>query len=502
MTAAPTLKLVPDPIDAEIADLAADITANKRRDMLARRNGTADVLPPDGPRYNDIENAEAFLNVVGEDLLYCVERGCWYVWDKTHWAVDNEDLVFALAKEFARSMYDGAASKDAIANAIRVNNRAGFEAFLKMAQRQRTVSISKFDAESTDYMLNCRNGTVNLRTGEIRDHAREDMITRVIPADYDDRAECPGFDKFLADIQPDPEIRGFLQRSIGYSLLGSVPEHAFWILYGIGNNGKSVFTKLFINLFGPYAAGMQAESLMDANRRAAGAANDDIARLKAKRYVLVSESNEGERINAAQIKALSAGDIVTARHLFKGFFDFAFTGKLWIATNHKPTISDPSDGLWRRVKLVPFAQTIEADKVIKQDELHAMFRREFSGILNWAVQGCLEYIEHDSLRTPPVIQAEIDNYRREQDSILQFIEECCQTIEQARELRPDDYLIAADFRVSNSDLYEAYRKFCLANGEFPRKHRRLTQNMFERGFRQLNSGGRYWEGIRLTVTTE
>lgn len=500
MSAAPNLKLVPDTFNETISDDLAAATALE----LAEVTRAIEQTPPDEPdHYNDLNNAERFVAAVDGKLLYVPETDRWLYWNGTHWTGSGEqDHAFELICAFVKKLLiSDTASKEARQNAKRANDTAGISAIEKLAKRMLQTPLHEFDGEQTHYMLNCKNGTVNLRTGEINDHNSENLITRMIPVDYDESAECPKFDKFLAEIQPDPEIRRFLQRSIGYSLIGAVPEHAFWILYGIGNNGKSVFTKLFINLLGPYASGMQAESLMDsANKRTAGAASEDIARLKSKRFILVSESNEGERLNAAQIKALSAGDVVTARELFKGSFDFSFTGKLWIATNHKPAISDHSKGLWRRVKLVPFAQNIADDKVIKQDELHAMLRLEFSGILNWAVQGCLDYIEHDSLRTPPVIQAEIDAYKYEQDSIAQFLEEHCQTVAQGRTVAQANggYFNELDFRAMNSDVYARYRLHCKDNGEFPFKQKRFSQMLIEKGFKKGNSGGRYWEGLRLT----
>jgi putative DNA primase/helicase len=255
---------------------------------------------------------------------------------------------------------------------------------------------------------------------------------------------------------------------------------------------------LLNNLLGDYASATTTASVMAGKQNAIP---NDIARLKGKRFVIIPVTEENERLNAALVKALSAGDTVTARYLFGEYFDFPFTGKLWIATNHKPTITDHSKGMWDRMKMVPFTQTIAPDKVIKADDLMQQLLSEAPAILNWAVLGCRDYFELDGLDVPDVIRAEIDAYRREQDSIAQFIEERCQTYEQAKIQFENDYIIPADLRVFNSDLYKAYVRFCDENGEFKRTHRRLTQNMNERGFRQMNSGGRYWEGIRLIDPT-
>lgn len=495
---APHLKLVTnDPLDDELSEIAADMAASKRALIKGAGKGgksPADVLPPDGspPRYDDLANSKRFLDLIGDEMLYCVESKKWLIWQGSHWEIDRSDFVFDYAAEFAQGLYDDAMDTAGYKNAQRANNRSGFNAFLELAQRKISASIETFDEQPR--LLNCKNGTLDLQTGSLKPHDKADRITRIVNYDYDADARSATFDKFIERIQPDPSIRAFLQRSIGYSLLGNIRERSFWILYGTGNNGKSIFTNLFLNILGEYGSTTRSDSIMAGKQN--GIPND-IARLKGKRFVVVPETGENERMNEALVKALSAGDKVTARFLFGEFFDFFFSGKLWIATNHKPTITDHSKGFWDRVKLIPFSQDIPADEVIKSDDLMAQLLADAPAVLKWAVDGCRDYFDLDGLDVPDVIQAEIDTYRREQDSIAQFIEERCETIEQGRERLPDKYLIPADYRVSNKDLYAAYKEFCTANGEYLRSHRRLTQNMHERGFSQGRQSGRYWDGVKL-----
>lgn len=495
----------------ELSEIAGDIAASKAALVKGGRKGgtigsgksQTDVLPPVGDiRYDDLGNAERFLEMAGDDLLYCNDAKKWLWWKETHWAWDNDDTVFEWITMFARDLYsaENTISKEAISHAIRSNNRAGLNAMLEISQRKQSASIDTFDAPH--YLINCKNGTLDLRTGSLKEHDRADRITRIVNCDYDADAFSPTFDKFITRIQPDPSIRAFLQRSIGYSLLGNIRERSFWILYGTGNNGKSIFTNLFLNILGEYGSTTRSDSIM-ANKQS-GVPND-IARLKGKRFIVVPETGENERMNEALVKALSAGDKVTARFLFAEFFDFYFTGKLWIATNHKPTITDHSKGFWDRVKLIPFSQDIPADEVIKSDDLMQTLMADAPAVLNWAVQGCRDYFDLDGLDTPECIQTEIDAYRREQDSIAQFIEERCQTIDQARDDVPESmidntYINPIEYRVSNKDLYAAYKTFCSENGEYQRSQRRLTQNMNERGFKQMRTSSRYWEGVRLLST--
>lgn len=487
---------IDDRLDDEIRRIASEMHAADA--AIIRSNGHkkgVDVMPPDDGvlRYDDLANSQRFLADIGSDLLYCAEEKKWKIWQGTHWATDREDFVFEYAEAFAQRLYSSANDKEAFKNAQRANNRSGFNAFLELAERKKKTSIEQFDdRDATGGVLNFKNGTLDLATGNLRPHAREDKITRCIPYNYDDQARSPIFNAFLDRIQPDDSVRAFLQRSIGYSLLGTVRERSFWILYGTGNNGKSIFTNLFNNLLGDYASTTTTASIMQSRQNAIP---NDIARLKGKRFIVIPETEENERMNAALVKALSAGDKVSARFLFAEYFDFYFTGKLWIATNHKPTITDHSKGFWDRVKLVPFPVDIPEAEV-NRDMMRDLMR-EPAGIIAWAVQGARDYFETDGLDVPAVIQAEIDRYRFEQDSIAQFIEEKCYTIGQARENRPEIFHNDLDFRISNGDLYEAYKKFCNANGEYCFSHRRLSRNMTDRGFKQHNSAGRYWEGIRL-----
>jgi putative DNA primase/helicase len=494
----PQPKLVNDLTDQELSEIQSEIDKTKNAAAIARVKRPTQILPPvERPRYDDLHNAELFLQICGEDLLYCAESKKWLYWDRTHWKFDRDDFVFELAAEFAKSLYDEVVDADGFKNARRANMRSGLDAFISISERKKKCSIESFDTQPI--LLNCNNGTLDLRTGELRPHERTDKITRVVNADYNADASSPTFERFLETIQPDPNIRAFLQRSIGYSLLGEVRERSFWILHGTGNNGKSVFVNLFNNLLGEYASGTSTATIMAAKQN--GIPND-IARLKGKRFIIIPETEENERLNAALVKALSAGDQVSARFLFGEFFDFYFSGKLWIATNHKPIITDHSKGFWDRLKLVPFTQDIPREKIIKADDLMRSLMAESSGILNWAVQGCRDYFDLDGLDVPEIIQNEINSYRREQDSIAQFIEEACETAEQWKAAHPNDYFLSSDFQVKNGDFYKAYSKFCETNGEYKRSQRRLTQNLNERGFVQRNSGGRYWEGIRLLDNAE
>ena len=436
---------------------------------------------------DDVSIATMFVLEHGHELQFNVDSKKWLVWDGTRWKPDKTDEVVRKAIDFAQKLYEEAprlvknkADMTIVQRQIKRSNTSnGIGAFVNLAKSILPVTSEQLDAK--DYLLNCRNGVVNLETGELHRHNPGDRITKIVPFDFDPTATSPAFDKFLTTIQPDPEIRKFLQRSIGYSLLGVARERAFWILYGSGNNGKSVFIDLFSEILAEYASSTTSASVM---AQKGDRIPNDIARLHGKRFVVIPETEENERINAALIKALSGGDKITARFLFGEFFDFYFSGKLWIATNHKPAITDHSKGFWDRLKIIRFSVDIPKAQVIKKDTLLKQLLADAPAVLNWAVQGAREYFAMDSLEVPDVIRSEIETYKYEQDSIAQFIDEACD--------------VGLGLTINNAVLYTRYTNFCKDNGEWQRSQRRFTQNLKERGFTQVRTGnGRIWQGLTM-----
>jgi putative DNA primase/helicase len=496
------VRTVRNSIDEQIQETAMEIRLDRGRRKYSSMDCGDGIIPTEPRWYTDIGNAEYFLESFGQNILYCKETKRWMVYSGRHWQVDDQYLVLGIARRFVKGELEAAnqgRDESRRKNALRLNNDRGFNAMIKQASYQAVAPAAIFDAENSSYVVNFANGTLDLRTGALSKHNRKDFITRVINFDYDPTADCPNYEQFLTDVLPDPEVRAFVQRSIGYSLLGTSRERAFWILHGTGNNGKSIFIDLWNRLLGAYAASATSTSIMA--MRPSSAIPNDIARMKGKRFVVIPETEENERINATLIKALSAGDTIAARFLFQEFFEFPFVGKLWIATNHLPKITDSSDGFWERLKIVPFSVDIPTEKIIKRDDLLSNLISEASGILAWAVRGYLEYYKQDSLGVPQSIRDGIEAYRYEQDSIIQFIDQCCLTITQMRERHQGNSPInVSAFYVSNGELFAACQKFYRNNGENPLTHPDFTRRLKERGFRQVNSrskGGRVWEGLRL-----
>jgi len=475
-------KCVPPLTFNEVKEIARKVARYQPTQVIPQ------VSDPDITNWDDVSIAKMFVSEYKAKIRFNADAKKWLIWSNTHWQTDRTDTVIRKAAEFSQNLYvkvtslikNQADMTTAQRQIKRSNTNTGLNAFLNLSKAYLTLTSEDLDKNA--YLLNCKNGTIDLKTGVLEPHSASNLITKFVPYDYDAGAQSRTFEKFLADIQPDPVVRAFLQQSIGYSLLGVARERCFWILYGTGNNGKSVFIDLFSELLNDYASSTNSASVM---AQKADRIPNDIARLHGKRFIVIPETEENERINAALIKALSGGDKITARFLFGEFFDFYFSGKLWIATNHKPTITDHSKGFWDRLKIIPFTVDIPAANVIKKDTLVAALLDDAPAILKWAVDGVRAYFGQNGLVVPKTIQDEIAAYKYEQDSIAQFIDECCE--------------IGSYHQVDNAKLYRRYKDFCGDNGEYVRSQRRFSQNLKERGFTQTRGASRMWQGIDLKI---
>jgi putative DNA primase/helicase len=263
----------------------------------------------------------------------------------------------------------------------------------------------------------------HVREATVTGHNAPQYITKMLPVEYDPAATCPGFDEFLERIQPNRDMRAFLQRWFGLSMTSLTGEQKFAFLYGDGANGKSVLVDLVARMFGDYSATAKIESLTGRNRRGGGDATPDLIPLVGARMVRASEPEEGERLKEGMIKELTGGEPILVRQLHSDFVEVKPKFKLTISGNHKPDIRGTDDGIWRRVLLVPFDVKIpQAERNEKLgDEL---FDRERAGILNWLVTGLLDYLEGGLQEPQQVLDATLE-YRSESDPIGSYLKECC-----------------------------------------------------------------------------
>lgn len=387
-------------------------------------------------KFNDTDagSAERLREIFGQRVRYVQQQKLWLTWDGARWTPDEPQIVRMCVK-VAREMYDQATAsyKEALNSgdkelakywaerrrwARQGENAGRVEGMLKLARSLEGLTTRPMDYDRDPMIFNVANGTIDLRTGKLRAHDRAELLRRVADVEYDPNAECPVFKEFLETVVPNAGIRKFLCYYVGMALTGRMDEHIFPVLYGKGRNGKSTFLNAVLSIFGDYAQALPADTL-----RAKGNGSsipNDVARLEGARLALASEFPEGARINEDLLKRLTGGDPVVARFLNQEFFEFYPTAKFILATNHKPEFRGADDGVWRRVRLVPFNETIPDDEV--DTELPAKLRMEKAGILNWALKGCAAWLRHGMYVPPAMIDASRE-YQEESDLVGQFLDE-------------------------------------------------------------------------------
>jgi putative DNA primase/helicase len=440
--------------------------------------------------YTEDDTARQLVERYGDDFRWCEAMNKFLVYDSGAWETGSKLSIMPMAKDTARAIYaaakrikDGDLRQKVVNWAKTVRSRNGLESMVSLARTEPGITIRPEQLDADPWLLNVANGTLDLRNGDLREHRRGDYLTHSLAVSYDRMATCPTWEWFLAWAVPDSDTRTFLHRMVGYTLTGVVHEHVLPMLYGEGRNGKSTFTRVLESLLGTLAIKARADTLMAGRFGPRQGATPEIVRLRSKRLVTVSEIEEGHRLNEALIKDLTGGDAITARNLYESEITFLPTHKIWMYGNYKPTIRGTDTGIWRRLKLVPFAQTLQAEDV--DPSLPDKLAAELPGILAWAVRGCLEWQEK-GLGSPAVIKEATEDYRNEGDTISRFIEAECEC-EETPEL------------VGSSELYNAYRAWCKLMAEYPFTHRRFSMELKKRGVKddRLSSGHSAFKGIRL-----
>jgi putative DNA primase/helicase len=432
----------------------------------------------------DTGNAERLIARHGADLRYCWPWGKWLVWDGARWRPDDTGEVYRRAKETVRSIYaeaadagDSAMRKALADHAKSSESRHRIEAMVDLARSAEGVPVLPQDLDNSPWLLNVPNGTVDLRTGELRKHRRDDLLTKLAGAEYHPDAEAPTFDAFLRRVLPSEPVRAFVQRVVGYAITGDVSEQVLPFLWGGGANGKSTFINTVLSACGDY--GMQAAPDLLLAKRTAHPT--ELADLFGARFVASVEVEDGRRFAESLVKQLTGGDRIKARYMRQDFFEFDPTHKVFLVANHKPEVRGTDHAIWRRIKLVPFDVTIP--KAEQDPRLPELLRAELPGILAWMVAGCLDW-RREGLGEPEEVSKATAEYRAEQDVLAAFITDRC--------------VVRPGAMAQASDLYSAYKQWCADAGEEPVKQRAFGMSLTERRFKRTPRNGRTWyEGIGL-----
>ena len=433
----------------------------------------------------DLGDAQRLVEWEGESFRYIPPMNKFLVWDGTRFAADEVLGIYRLVQRLPKRLYSEASYIDdpserqkAVQHAIRCESASKMDAILRIAKTHQKIAVLPNELDADPWLLNARNCTIDLHTGQVREQRRDDLITRRIEVSYEQRAKCPTWLAFLDRVTDhDEELAAFLQRAVGYSLTGQVTEQCLFFLFGTGRNGKTTFLETLLKLIGEYAINTPTETLMARDRTAA---TNDLARLAGRRLVVANETNEGQRLDEAKVKALTGGNSITARYLYGEFFDFNPTHKLWLAGNHKPQVRGMDKAIWRRIKPIPFTVEIPSSEVdpLLPDKLAA----ELPGILNWAIAGCLDW-QQNGLGDTERVRAAAAEYQSEMDILRTFIE---------------DELLQTPGQTAAQEIYDRYTTWATRNGEREMSQTKLGKLLKERGFVQTRTTAqRFWTGIRL-----
>lgn len=437
----------------------------------------------------DTGNAERLASTHGGDLLFSHSANRWLVYDGQRWRIDETaeirrrmiDTVRRIGLE-GKSCTDKGIGAALETWARRSESATSLHAGIKIAESLLPITQDELDRDP--WLLNVANGTLDLKTGELRAHDRADLVSCMAPVRFDPDARPFRFESFLDEVIVDEKTIDYLQKAIGYCLTGETSEHCFFLLLGAGRNGKSTFLNVLSRILGDYATATGPETFTD---RAANRPSNDVARLAGRRVVTTFEPESGSKLTASLIKQLTGGDTITARFLYGEFFTFIPQMKVFMAANAAPRVDASDCALFERVHTIPFDTYVAYEK--RDKGLSEKLYSEASGILNWAIEGCLRW-QAEGLGIAPGVAAATREYRTSEDRLSGFLEEHCV-------FEPGEWVGKTEFR-------DAYTRWCETRGFEPLSDKSLIRTMEAHEILEARSGsrGRYWSGIRLRLTTK
>lgn len=448
-----------------------------------------------GYRMTDAGNGEAIATAVRGKALFIYEFKNWIVYGDGRWQIDDTSYMRRLAVQTIRQLFKNSADagiqdtkhREALAKwLIQSEGERYVNAALTFAAAQEGMTTSANSLDDKPWLLNLKNGTLNLKTGELQPHDPDDLLTQCIDIDWIPDAYSLVWEQFLITIfGNNTDLIDYIQRSVGYSLNGTQQERVFFFLFGIGRNGKSQFTGALRRILGPYAAEAKPELFME--KRFTGSGPDEgQAGLKGIRFLTAGELKRGQTLDVGLIKRMTGGEPIWHEKKFQRGFSFQPTHKLWLSGNHEPRIKDSTDSIWDRLNKIPFEYRIPANTEIKAygEKLATEYPE---AILNWCIQGAINWNNRGLTDAPDCVQVANQDYRAREDIIHDFI---------------TDRLIAdVTESISAAETFTAYQAYCKDNDMEPIGKRTFNDVMREHGFKDKRGTGNKLEWIGVTLVT-
>lgn len=449
---------------------------------------------------NDHGNAQRLRARYGRDLIW-VDGFGWFIWDERRWAHSpghrdgHGPKALELAHRTATAILDEAAAHGLEApmppddwdkSAEAQIRRERYKAHTRLTEQHRRfgiasgnigrssamlasavpyLSVSADRLNRDPHLVNCLNGTLRITNVgvQLHPHSRDDLITMLAPVEYDPTADCPRFEAFLREILPDQEVRAFVLSWLGYCLLGLTNEQIVTFFIGRGANGKSTLLELIADLFGDYAATVPIATFLHDSKKHGGEATPDLARLPGRRFVQANEPERGDRFSESTVKSITGLSRVSVRALYGSPFEYVPIFKITISANSYPVIRGADDGIWRRIRVVPFDYTIPKEKRDSGIKTR-LIREEGKGIFRRIVDAAVRYCEIGHLAPASAVQNATESYRTESDPLGQWLDSCV--------IQSDEWTPAVL-------LYKNYCGWCRANAHTP-----LTDTLFGRLLRE------------------
>lgn len=512
-----SVKIVSFPELPEKGDVTDYLQDHTKEELLARVDKAPFFTPPQEVRQFDLSefgNGKRLVHYAAGRLRYCPRMAVpWFcfngkVWKQSDVAAEKlaKEMVSLIPQEAkfypdeeevsASSASEAKRMKRAMEgflSHIRASSKytSGIKNTLLLARSEEGIEadVNEFDAHSAG-ILNANNGTIDLRSGIFRPHNREDYLTKISPVDYDPTAKAPRWERFMDEIcQGNRQLIEFWQYLLGYMLTGEANQRVFIVLHGCGRNGKSTLVETVSRILGDdYAAGLPTTTIY-ARKFDEQVTTPELARLRGARFVYASEGEEKKKLAVGMVKRLSGDEKITVRPLHKEPFDFQPMFTMFFSTNHPPEITDTTDSIWDRVKLVPFNRRFDKDEA--DPTLKKTFIEESKGILAWMVEGAVKFYQN-GMRLPEcdVVTAATAKYRAGEDMVGRFLEECCEQ--------------GVGKEVQSKKLYERFQRWCSDNGNEVITKESLSKRLQEKGFETvIRTGKRYfWQRLDLIVDAE
>ncbi len=441
--------------------------------------------------FDDTGNANRFVDRYGDEFRYNVDDRCWMIYDGNIWHKDTKQEIKQYADALIEHMRydlrtmevtdDNSYAGEYYRNIKRLSSSSGKDAMLKEVVHLNKVAVTNREFDRELDFINCKNGVVNLRTGEITEHDRTRMMSKSTRIDCDMFGEPKRWLKFLDEVfQGNREVIDYVQCIVGYSLTGYTVEQCMFQLCGNGSNGKSVFLNTIQSIMGDYAVSLRTETITAKQFSSSGNATPEIAKMNGARLICTNEPDEGARMNEGFLKGLVAGDSIVARNLYGSEFEFTPIGKLWITTNYKLTIRGTDKGIWRRQRLIPFKREFSGNEVDKY--LSEKLMKEYPQILGWAVRGAIKYFRGE-MKTPAIVDDAVREYKVEMDVVASFLK--------------DNIRITPNGREKAGDVYKAYAQWCKIGNEYKMSMSKFGTEMSKRYDKKQIAGYYYYIGFVL-----